>query len=118
MLRAANPILQSMMVAPLDSRQVTFFEGQMGQLQTGRVEHAVRRPFRELNQQNGRKKVTGVVVAWPLRVEKKADLGRATSFNRLKAENNELRRQVVDLALAIQALRDEICNAVPLARSS
>lgn len=83
----------------------------MRQPETGRGEHAMRRAFVRIDGRNGRETSTGVVVAWPFQADSEALADRVSRLDRLKAENTELRRQVVDLALAIQSLREEIRDA-------
>jgi hypothetical protein len=85
---------------------VSCFEGQMGQSQTGGVEHAMRRCTSVAFDGQNRQGQTGVVVAWPS--APKSTAVPAAALDHLEAENADLRRQVVELALAIQDLRDEV----------
>jgi hypothetical protein len=78
----------------------------MRQSRTGRVEHAVRRGSLVVFDGHNGQASTGVVVAWPTASKPNAD--PKPTYGRLEAENADLRRQVVELALAIQDLRDEV----------
>lgn len=74
-----------------------------------RVDHAAKpTALANFERQTGREPKSAVVVAWPLHAARPTltDVG----LGQLEEENAQLRKQVVDLALAVQALRSEICG--------
>jgi len=76
----------------------------MRELPSTRVNRAVRPiALADFPRQNGREPTSGVVVA--LAIAGRKTSSPDSSLRQLEAENAELRRQVVELALAIQALK-------------